>query len=222
MTRHSVFDRSARMGSVSCQRRWLLFLSFVMTQPICFNGFFILVKHPQQSRHRCYEWCHHASQFSMTATNTDEEKGDGTRHQDVLLDLLSPPSKCDVDRMSSTDLAYIGDVVYEMLVRSNKVWPPKRTSDLQQQVVRLVRAEYQSAMVAQLRGTNDAGPKFTLTQNEERVLNRGRNAGAKTNHRKSNPAAYQDATALEALIVYFIENGKNPPNSQPTLTTNVA
>ena len=58
-------------------------------------------------------------------------------------------------------------------------------------------------MVARLRETNDTGPLFTLTQNEERVLTRGRNAGAKTNHRKSNPAAYQDATALEALIGYL-------------------
>ena len=75
----------------------------------------------------------------MTAADAEEEKGDGIRHQEVLINLLSPPATCDIDRMSSTDLAYIGDVVYEMLVRSNKVWPPKRTSDLQQQVVQLVR-----------------------------------------------------------------------------------
>ena len=75
----------------------------------------------------------------MTATDPEEDTRQG---HDVLLNLLSPPAKCDVDRMSSTDLAYIGDVVYEMLVRSNKVWPPKRTSDLQQKVVRLVRGEF--------------------------------------------------------------------------------
>lgn len=61
------------------------------------------------------------------------------KNDHLLLNLLSPPERCDVDRMSSTDLAYIGDVVYEMLVRSKKVWPPKRTSDLQQQVVKMVR-----------------------------------------------------------------------------------
>ena len=157
----------------------------------------------------------------------------------LLLNLLSPPDKCDVDRMSSTDLAYIGDVVYEMLVRSKKVWPPKRTSDLQNQVVRLVRgksgfgglsfggllslftcsgcfdlfvlffliltAEYQSALVARLRdpSATKEGPLFQLTLDEEQCMNRGRNAGAKTNHRKSNPAAYQDATALEALLGYL-------------------
>lgn len=62
--------------------------------------------------------------------------------ENALLDLLSPPQASDVDRMSSTDLAYIGDVVYEMFVRSKKVWPPKRTSDLQQQVVGLVRGRF--------------------------------------------------------------------------------
>lgn len=59
-----------------------------------------------------------------------------------LLNLLSPPPPCDVDRMSSTDLAYVGDVVYELLVRSKKVWPPKRTSHLQSQVVGLVRGTW--------------------------------------------------------------------------------
>jgi hypothetical protein len=57
----------------------------------------------------------------------------------ALLDLLSPSPDCTVGRMSSTELAYIGDVVYELMVRSKKVWPPKRTQDLQNQVVRLVR-----------------------------------------------------------------------------------
>lgn len=51
--------------------------------------------------------------------------------------------------------------------------------------------------------TTTDGPAFALTLLEERVMNRGRNAGAKTNHRKSNPKAYQDATALEALVGYL-------------------
>ena len=41
--------------------------------------------------------------------------------------------------MSGTDLAYIGDVVYELYIRTRTVWPLKRTTDLQQQVVALVR-----------------------------------------------------------------------------------
>ena len=44
-----------------------------------------------------------------------------------------------MDQLSGTDLAYIGDVVYELYIRTRTVWPLKRTSDLQQQVVALVR-----------------------------------------------------------------------------------
>jgi hypothetical protein len=58
-----------------------------------------------------------------------------------LLNLLRPQADVRVDQMSSTDLAYIGDAVYELLVRSRTVWPSKRTSDLQTKVVGLVRGE---------------------------------------------------------------------------------
>jgi hypothetical protein len=56
-----------------------------------------------------------------------------------LLENLSPSPNRKVEQMSSTDLAYVGDAVYELSVRSWAVWPPKRTSDLQIQVVELVR-----------------------------------------------------------------------------------
>jgi hypothetical protein len=56
-----------------------------------------------------------------------------------LLEIFSPSSGCKVEQMSSTDLAYVGDALYELTVRSWAVWPPKRTSDLQNQVVELVR-----------------------------------------------------------------------------------
>lgn len=59
-----------------------------------------------------------------------------------FVDLLRPPKDSQVNRMSSTDLAYVGDALYELFVRSRTVWPPKRTSDLQNQVVRLVRGMY--------------------------------------------------------------------------------
>lgn len=55
--------------------------------------------------------------------------------------LLYPNPSCDVDRMSGTDLAYMGDVVYELFVRSRLVWPQQRTSDRQDRAVMLVRGE---------------------------------------------------------------------------------
>jgi ribonuclease-3 family protein len=120
--------------------------------------------------------------------------------------------------MSSTDLAYVGDAVYELLIRTTKVWPSKRTSDLQSQVVSIVRgtslvsawrslfvsnqavlhldiAEFQATLLKSLKES------FELNDKEHQILNRGRNSVSKSNRR--DPAAYQDATALEALIGYL-------------------
>jgi hypothetical protein len=58
-----------------------------------------------------------------------------------LEELLSPSPNCDVKQMGPTSLAYIGDVVFELFVRSRMVWPTRRTADLQQQVVSLVRGK---------------------------------------------------------------------------------
>jgi len=70
----------------------------------------------------------------------DDEGGEPTK-MISLANLLRPSSNCQVDRMSATDLAYLGDVVYELFIRSRTVWPPKRTADLQEQVVALVRGK---------------------------------------------------------------------------------
>ena len=59
-----------------------------------------------------------------------------------LMDLLSPDPTCDVQQMSGTDLAYIGDVIFEIFIRSRYVWPPKRTSELQTTVVECVRGKH--------------------------------------------------------------------------------
>jgi hypothetical protein len=58
-----------------------------------------------------------------------------------LDELLLPSPDCDVNQVGPTALAYIGDVVFELLVRSRHVWPTRRTADLQQQVVAFVRGK---------------------------------------------------------------------------------
>lgn len=121
--------------------RRLLFLFCLLILPKCFHGFVLLPPACHQPPHHRSR-CSHAQPQQMSASEQSS-----TSQPDILLNLLSPPDECDVDRMSSTDLAYIGDVVYELLVRSKKVWPPKRTSDLQNQVVRLVRGEWNGAQV---------------------------------------------------------------------------
>jgi ribonuclease-3 family protein len=153
------------------------------------------------------------SRFSMHDAISD----DNVDSLHNLHRLLLPSDKCQVDQMSSTDLAYVGDAVYELLIRTTKVWPSKRTSDLQSQVVSIVRgtslrlsswgffvylikltcdiAEYQADLLKALKES------FELTDKEYQILNRGRNSVSRSNRR--DPAAYQDATALEALIGYL-------------------
>uniref|UniRef100_A0A6T9ZTV0 RNase III domain-containing protein n=1 Tax=Pseudo-nitzschia delicatissima TaxID=44447 RepID=A0A6T9ZTV0_9STRA len=135
---------------------------------------------------------------SAIALSDDGDDGDAKS----LLEFLSPMTSCKVNQMSGTDLAYVGDVVFELFVRSRHVWPSKRTSDLQNTVVGLVRAEHQSHLLQQLKES------FPLSEKENQVLMRGRNAVTKSKNRR-NPAAYQDSTAFEALIGYIYITDKD-------------
>ena len=56
-----------------------------------------------------------------------------------LLELVSPVASVRPDQMSASSLAYLGDVVYELFVRSRYVWPSRSMSKLQDKVVSVVR-----------------------------------------------------------------------------------
>ena len=115
------------------------------------------------------------------------------------LDLLQPRSDFDVDQIGPAQLAFVGDIVYELYVRCRYVWPARRTADLQSTVVGIVRAETQSKLLASMMKS------FLFTGKERSVLARGRNAGTGSRGRKRGKewgAIYQDSTALEALIGY--------------------
>ena len=56
-----------------------------------------------------------------------------------LFELMSPIESVQPDQMSASTLAYLGDVVFELFVRSRYVWPERRMSDLQNKVVSIVR-----------------------------------------------------------------------------------
>jgi hypothetical protein len=73
---------------------------------------------------------------------TSEGSSNNAKEPRKLMDLLSPDPTCDVQQMSGTDLAYIGDVVFEIFIRSRYIWPPKRTSELQTTVVECVRGKH--------------------------------------------------------------------------------
>ena len=62
---------------------------------------------------------------------------------------------------------------------------------------RLLLAEHQANLLVKLR------QNFELTSAEQQILSRGRNASTGSSKNRRNPAAYQDSTALEALVGYL-------------------
>ena len=79
------------------------------------------------------------AETSLKSDNVDDDSDEMETESKSLMELLSPASSCRVTQMSGTDLAYIGDSVFELFIRSRHVWPSKRTSDLQNIVVGIVR-----------------------------------------------------------------------------------
>jgi ribonuclease III family protein len=99
-----------------------------------------------------------------------------------------------VSQLSPAALAYLGDAVYELYVRSCFLLPPKRSHTYHQQVVAQVRAEAQSSYLQLLL------PHLTSTELD--VSRRGRNA-ASGRPRRLDPEVYQQATSFETLIGYL-------------------
>jgi ribonuclease III family protein len=109
-----------------------------------------------------------------------------------------PPDR--VPQLSPAALAYLGDAVYELFVRTNFLLPPKRAHVYHQQVVAQVRAEAQSSHLQLIL------PHLTTAELD--VIRRGRNA-ASGRPRRLDPEVYQQATSFETLIGYLYIT--NPP-----------
>lgn len=111
-----------------------------------------------------------------------------------------------IERLSPIALAYIGDAVFELYVRTQFLLPPKRMADYHSQVVTQVRAESQAVHLTRLLPD--------LTDAEKEILRRGRNACI-TKPRRLDRHTYQQATGFEALIGYL--HLTDPPRLQELL-----
>ena len=97
---------------------------------------------------------------------------------------------------SPLTLAYIGDGVYELIVRTILVKRGNRpVNQLHRQASSLVKAAAQSAMMETL--------EPLLTEEEKSVYRRGRNAHSPTMAKHATMADYRRATGFEALLGYL-------------------
>ncbi|MGA1131991.1 MAG: Mini-ribonuclease 3 [Prochlorotrichaceae cyanobacterium] len=107
------------------------------------------------------------------------------------------PGSLTVDQvlqLSPGVLAYIGDAVYELYVRSTLLFPVKPIDRYHRQVVTQVCAAGQVEQLS--RWLN------YLDESEKEIVRRGRNAAVGAS-RKANPQQYRKATGLEALVGYL-------------------
>lgn len=102
----------------------------------------------------------------------------------------------DIRTYSPLTLAYIGDGVFELVIRSLVVGEGnRRASDLHRRTSQIVKARSQAEMAECLLPV--------LTPEESDVYRRGRNAHSPTMAKHATMADYRKATGFEALIGYL-------------------
>ena len=99
-----------------------------------------------------------------------------------------------VQQISPTALAYLGDAIYELYARMFYLLPLQRAGIYHRLVVEQVRAETQALHLRSLIPH--------LRETELEIVRRGRNA-ATGRPKRLNPEIYQQATSLETLIGYL-------------------
>lgn len=99
-------------------------------------------------------------------------------------------------QLSPLNLAFIGDCVYEMLVREMLIVEANRpVNDLHRESVKYVSAKAQTEAYDKI--------KDILTKEETAVYKRGRNAKVGHSPKSASQGEYHIATGIEALFGYL-------------------
>ena len=107
----------------------------------------------------------------------------------------------DAKQYSPLTLAYIGDAVYEVIVRTILVERGNAPVNvLHKQASKLVKAEAQADAYHRI--------KEQLTEEEMSVFRRGRNAKSYTSAKNATIGDYRVATGYEALVGYWYLTGQ--------------
>ena len=107
----------------------------------------------------------------------------------------------DVRELNPLQMAYVGDTVHDLYVRSMLLSRGMTVGKMHRQAVRMVSAGAQARMLERI--------EPDLTENEADVARRGRNSQAKhAAPKNADPADYAHATALEALWGYLYLSGQ--------------
>lgn len=113
-----------------------------------------------------------------------------------------PMSEMSARMLNPLQLAYIGDTIHDLFVRTHLVARGAAVGRMHKQATACVSAKGQTAIFEAL--------SEQLTPQEADVARRGRNAHAKhAAPRNADPGDYSCATGLEALWGYLYLSGQN-------------
>lgn len=103
----------------------------------------------------------------------------------------------DVKQLKSLALAYMGDAVYEVRVREHLIQAGQvKPNDLHKQAIAFVSAKGQAKIILHWLD------RKLLSDEEERIVGRGRNAKSGSIPKNTNVQTYRYSTAFEALLGY--------------------
>jgi len=128
-----------------------------------------------------------------------EENKLNNDENDELVKRLSEQISGDVKNKimySPAQLAYAGDAVYELLVRSHIIQNhDTNVNKMHKLSVKFVKANAQAYLINKL--------EHELTEEEKRIVKRGRNAKVTSTPKNAELAEYRYATGFEALFGYL-------------------
>lgn len=107
-------------------------------------------------------------------------------------------SKEDIAMLSPLQLAYIGDAVYELLVRTYLLKENIPVKKLHNTTINYVKAKAQAQAIHAL--------DEKLSYEEKRLVKKGRNAKSKSMPKNADMLDYKYATGLETLFGYLYLN----------------
>lgn len=118
-----------------------------------------------------------------------------------MLREFTPVSPEEARLMNPLQLAYMGDTVWELLIRSRLAVKKLKVGHMHRAAIAGVNAGAQADALSRI--------EALLTPEEADVVRRGRNAHAKhPSPRNQDPADYQAATGLEALFGLLYLSGQ--------------
>lgn len=122
----------------------------------------------------------------------------------TILEAIKKQFACkevDIRTYSPLTLAYIGDAIYDLVIRTIVVERGNQSAKgLHKTTIKYVNAKVQAKMIDAL--------ETELTEDEMAVYHRGRNAKSYTAAKNASIIEYRKATGLEALMGYLYLQGQ--------------